>query len=77
MTATALLLARPYSLRKLHHSSSVSLLKWILELALSHTPQYLRGLPDRVLDCAIYSEHEANKQKFTDCYDFTTCEIIE
>ena len=36
----------------------------------------LCGLPERELDCAIYHERGAYKLKITDCYDFTTCEII-
>ena len=41
-----------------------------------HPLRYLCGLPEHELDCTIYHKHGAYKLKITDCYDFTTSEII-
>ena len=71
--ATALLLANLCSLHNLRHFTSVS---QILALTLFHHLLYLCGLPDHVLDCVIHHRHGLYKLKFTDCYDFATCEII-
>ena len=72
-SATALLLANPCSLCNPRHSTSVSLIQIDSSVG---TLWYLHSLPERKLDCAIYNERGAYKQKITDCYDFTTCEII-
>ena len=74
--ATALSLGKSWLLRNLRHSTNVSVLKYILELALSHPPLCLRGLPThaerRAICYKLRSVHTLN----TDCYDFTGCEII-
>ena len=51
--ATALSLAKSWLLRNLRHSTNVSVLKYILELALSHPPLCLRRFPRHAEQRAI------------------------
>ena len=71
--ATTLSLVNLCSLSNLRHSTSVSLLRQTLALALSHPLLYSCS---HVLECAIHHRYGLYKLKITDCYNSTTCEII-